>query len=85
LTGADTVIHYDPWWNVAAENQATDRAYRIGQNKNVEVIKLIMQDSVEQRVIELQNKKKDLIDKLISDDDSSITKVSVDDLKFILK
>jgi SNF2 family DNA or RNA helicase len=84
LTGADTVIHYDPWWNVAAEDQATDRAYRIGQIKNVEVIKLIMQDSVEQKVIELQNQKKDLIDKLISDDDSSITKVSVDDLKFIL-
>lgn len=85
LIGADTVIHLDPWWNQAVEDQATDRSYRIGQNKNVEVIKLICEDSIEQRVIELQNLKKDLIDKLISNDDSSITRLSFDDLKFILK
>lgn len=84
LVGSDTVIHLDPWWNLAAENQATDRAYRIGQTKNVEVIRLISENSIEQRVIELQYKKKDLIDKLISDDTSSIEKMSVEDLKFIL-
>lgn len=84
LIGADTIIHLDPWWNVAAENQATDRSHRIGQTKNVEVIKLICRNTIEQRVIELQNLKKDLIDKLISNDDSSITKLSKDDLNFIL-
>ena len=84
LIGADTIIHLDPWWNVSAENQATDRSHRIGQTQTVEVIKLICKDTIEQRVIELQNIKKDLIDKLISNDDSSITKLSKDDLNFIL-
>ena len=85
LIGADTVIHLDPWWNQAVEDQATDRTYRIGQQRNVEVIKLICEDSIEKRVIELQNMKKDLIGKLISNDESSITKLSIEDLKFILK
>ena len=85
LVGADTVIHLDPWWNQAVEQQATDRTYRIGQQRNVEVIKMICDDSIEKRVIELQNAKRDLIDKLISNDDSSITKLTQDDLKFILK
>ncbi len=85
LIGADTVIHLDPWWNNSAENQATDRAYRIGQTKNVEVIKLITANSIEQRVIELQNLKKDIIDKLIASDDNRITKVTLEDLAFILK
>ncbi len=84
LTGADVVIHVDPWWNVAAQNQATDRAHRIGQVKNVEVIKLICENSIEQKVVELQNKKKDLIDKIITNDDSSITNLSLDDMNFIL-
>ena len=84
LTGADTVIHLDPWWNTAAENQASDRAHRIGQERNVEVIKLIAEDSIEQRVIELQEIKKDLIDKIISDDDSSVTNTTIEDIAFIL-
>lgn len=84
LIGADTVIHLDPWWNVAASDQATDRTYRIGQKRNVEVIKLICERSIEQRVVELQNIKKDLIDKVISDNDSSVTNASIDDIKFIL-
>ena len=84
LTGADTVIHVDPWWNVSAQNQATDRAHRIGQTRNLKVIKLICSDSIEQRVIELQNMKKDLIDKVISNDESSITKITQEDIKFIL-
>jgi len=57
LTEADTVIHYDPWWNIAAQNQATDRAYRIGQNKNVFVYKLVVKNTIEEKIIELQNKK----------------------------
>ena len=85
LTGADVVIHIDPWWNVSAENQASDRSHRIGQTKNVEVIKLICEDSIEQRVIELQNKKKDLIDKMISNDESSVVGASLEDIKFMLQ
>ena len=85
LVGADTVIHLDPWWNVAAMDQASDRAHRIGQLRNVEVIKLVCNDSIEQRVIELQNMKKDLIDRMISNDDSSITNYDLKDLGYILK
>ena len=85
LIGADTVIHLDPWWNIAAQDQATDRTHRIGQERNVEVIKLICQNSIEQRVVELQNKKKELIKELISDDDKSITSMSLEDIKFMLK
>lgn len=62
LTAADTVIHYDPWWNPAVENQATDRAYRIGQKKAVFVYKLIVENSIEQKILELQEKKKVLQD-----------------------
>ena len=74
----------DIWWNLALENQATDRSYRLGQNKNVEVIKLIAENTIEENILELQNKKKDLIDSLISNDDSSITNMSKEDIKFIL-
>ena len=84
LVGADTVIHLDPWWNVSAENQASDRAHRIGQTRNVEVIKLVASESIEERVIELQNIKKKVIEDIISDNDKSITGFTLDDLKFIL-
>ena len=60
LTAADTVIHYDPWWNPAVEDQATDRAHRIGQDKPVFVYKLIAQGTVEERMLELQERKKAL-------------------------
>jgi SNF2 family DNA or RNA helicase len=85
LTGADTVIHLDPWWNVAAEDQASDRAHRIGQTRNVEVIKLIAADSIEQRVLELQNIKKEVISKVISDNDGSVTSASLEDIAFVLE
>ena len=85
LTGADTVIHLDPWWNVAAENQASDRTHRIGQTRNVEVIKLIAENSIEQRVVELQDLKKDVISQVISDDDGSVTSASLEDIAFILR
>ena len=84
LTGADTVIHLDPWWNVAAENQASDRTHRIGQTRNVEVIKLIASDSIEQRVVELQDLKKEVIKQVISDDDGSVTSASLEDIAFVL-
>ena len=60
LTEADTVIHYDPWWNKAVENQATDRAYRIGQDKNVFVYKLIVKNTIEEKILELQKQKENL-------------------------
>lgn len=84
LTSADTVIHLDPWWNVAVENQATDRAHRIGQTKNVHVIKLICDDTIEQRVLTLQNKKKELFDAIVDHKDDSMSVLSEDDIKFIL-
>ena len=85
LTGADTVIHLDPWWNVAAENQASDRTHRIGQTRNVEVIKRIAADSIEQRVVELQEIKKEVIRQVISDDDGSVTSARLEDIAFVLE
>lgn len=84
LVGADVVIHLDPWWNYSAQNQASDRAHRIGQTRTVEVIKLIAENSIEERVVSLQDEKKELVDKVISNDDSSIKQLSIKDLKSIL-
>ena len=64
---ADIVIHFDPWWNPAIEAQASDRAHRIGQKKIVEVIKLIAKDTIEEKVIKLQNEKKELINNILDD------------------
>jgi SNF2 family DNA or RNA helicase len=75
LTAADTVIHYDPWWNPAVERQATDRAYRIGQDKPVFVYKLITENTVEEKIIALQEKKQALADNVYSTS-SDKTKVS---------
>ncbi len=72
LTGADTVVHFDPWWNPAAEEQATDRAHRIGQKKTVQVIKLIAQDTIEEKVLELQQKKQALIQATVNASDASL-------------
>jgi SNF2 family DNA or RNA helicase len=66
LTRADTVIHYDPWWNPAVENQATDRAHRIGQDKTVFVYKLIAEGTVEEKMVELQGRKQALVDSVLS-------------------
>lgn len=65
LTGADMVIHYDPWWNISTENQATDRAYRIGQKNNVQVYKLITKNSIEEKIYELQEKKEELANNML--------------------
>lgn len=68
LTAADTVIHYDPWWNPAAEAQATDRAHRIGQDKTVFVYKLITKNTVEEKMLQLQEKKAELLASILSDE-----------------
>ena len=73
LTGADVVIHYDPWWNVSAQNQATDRAYRIGQTKNVQVIRLIAAGTVEERILHIQESKKALSDGVLLGEENLFT------------
>ena len=80
LTGADVVIHYDPWWNLAAENQATDRAYRIGQKNSVQVYKLITKNSIEEKIYELQERKAKLIDNVLDTKTSFISKLSKDEI-----
>ena len=80
LTGADMVIHYDPWWNLSAENQATDRTYRIGQKNNVQVYKLITKNSIEEKIYELQRKKEKLIDNMLSTQNTFINQLSKDDI-----
>jgi SNF2 family DNA or RNA helicase len=77
LTGADTVIHFDPWWNPSVEAQATDRAHRIGQKNVVTSIKLIARDTVEDRVLEMQAKKKTLSMELL--DPESVTGLTIED------
>jgi SNF2 family DNA or RNA helicase len=80
LTGADIVIHYDPWWNVAVQNQATDRAHRIGQTKTVSVYKLIVKNSIEEKIVKMQEEKKNLADEILSGDMGSIGQMSKEDL-----
>lgn len=84
LTGADYVIHYDPWWNPAVEDQATDRAYRIGQTKKVFVYRIITKGTVEEKIQKLKSKKRDLIDSIISVDRDIGKSLTYDDLKEIL-
>ncbi len=75
LTGADVVIHYDPWWNPAVEDQATDRAYRIGQQRAVQVYKLIAKDTIEEKIYKLQEKKREIIDGLIQPGETFLNKL----------
>ncbi|SMC82430.1 Superfamily II DNA or RNA helicase, SNF2 family [Sporomusa malonica] len=76
LTGADMVIHYDPWWNPAVEDQATDRAYRIGQKNSVQVYKLITKNTIEEKIYLLQQKKQEMIDSLIKPGENFLTKMN---------
>lgn len=85
LTSADTVIHFDPWWNQAAENQATDRAHRIGQKHDVSIYKLIAKNTIEERIIELQKSKKDLSDAILGNQELNSSQFSKDDLVNILE
>ena len=80
LTAADVVIHYDPWWNVAAQNQATDRAYRIGQEKPVTVYKLILKDTIEENLLKLQNAKLALAAQVVSEGMVSLGDLSQNEL-----
>jgi SNF2 family DNA or RNA helicase len=84
LTGADVVIHYDPWWNISAQNQATDRAHRIGQKNVVSVFKLITRNSIEEKILNLQELKKDLADKVISEEGVSSVSLNKQDLLELL-
>jgi SNF2 family DNA or RNA helicase len=85
LTGADTVVHFDPWWNPAVEAQATDRAHRIGQTKVVTSIKLIVAGSVEEKVLELQRRKADLLKGLFEESEATSASLSLDELKELMK
>ncbi len=80
LTAAQAVIHYDPWWNLSAQNQATDRAYRIGQNQNVQVFSLIMKNSIEERIQKLQARKQELADNFVAQNDGSIKSMRMDQI-----
>lgn len=84
LTGADMVIHYDPWWNVAAENQASDRTHRIGQDKVVSVFKLISKNTIEERIRELQKRKAKLADNILNGETISLSSLSKKELLSIL-
>ena len=85
LTGADMVMHYDPWWNPAVEDQATDRAHRIGQKKKVYVVKLIASGSIEEKVLALQRRKQALIAATVSTTDAAIVeKLTTEDLAELL-
>ncbi len=80
LTAADIVIHYDPWWNVAAQNQATDRTHRIGQEKQVTVYRLIMKDTIEENILGLQEQKQDLADQIVREGTMSLGSLTREEL-----
>lgn len=84
LTGADVVIHYDPWWNVAVQNQATDRAHRIGQTRKVTVYKMIAKGTIEEKIVKLQERKKDLADNIINGENVGIGGLSREELMDLL-
>ena len=84
LTAADTVIHLDPWWNPAVEQQATDRAHRIGQDKPVFVYKLVVEGSIEERMLALQARKAALAEGVLGHDAAAARKFGADDLRGLL-
>jgi non-specific serine/threonine protein kinase len=81
LTAADYVIHLDPWWNPAVEMQASDRAHRIGQDKPVFIYKYILRDSVEEKILQLQERKKHLVEQLITTETSFFKSITAEDVK----
>ncbi|MBE7036290.1 MAG: hypothetical protein E7403_03240 [Ruminococcaceae bacterium] len=80
LTGADTVIHYDPWWNVSAQNQATDRAHRIGQKNSVTVYKLIAKGTIEEKIMALADKKLNITNQVLPDENTLLSKLSKEEI-----
>jgi SNF2 family DNA or RNA helicase len=85
LTAADYVIHLDPWWNPAVEQQATDRVHRIGQKNRVFVYKYIVKNSVEEKILQLQNRKKQLFRSLIPTEKGLVKQLTREDLNFLLQ
>ena len=85
LTGADTVIHFDPWWNPAAEDQATDRAHRIGQKRTVNVIRLITRGSIEEQVVRLGERKRELFDQMITAGEAMPTQLTAEDIRALFE
>ncbi len=85
LTGADMVIHFDPWWNPAVEAQATDRAYRIGQRRTVYSVKLIARGTVEEKVLAMQDRKRAIIDATLENDEQVMEKLSWEDVQQLLE
>ena len=85
LTAADTVVHFDPWWNPAVEDQASDRAHRIGQSKVVTVYRLVAAGTIEEKILELKQKKKDLVASVLSEDAGGAKKLTRDDLDDLFK
>ncbi len=84
LTGADVVIHYDPWWNLAVQNQATDRAHRIGQKKMVVVYRLIAKGTIEEKIQELQESKRALSEQIIQGEAGQLGGMSKEDFMSLL-
>ena len=81
LTGADTIIHFDPWWNPAVEDQATDRAHRIGQEKIVHVIKLFTRGTIEEKIFDIQERKKKMIESIVKPGETMISKLTEDEIR----
>jgi len=84
LTAADTVIHFDPWWNPAVEDQATDRAHRIGQSKVVTSYKLIARDTIEEKILQLQNRKREIIQGTIGGEEEFAAALSWEEIQELL-
>ena len=85
LTGADVVFHYDPWWNLAVQNQATDRAHRIGQDKKVTVYQLIAKGSVEEKISKIQESKKELLEEIVGGAAGQLGNMSREDFLELLE
>lgn len=85
LVGADTVVHYDMWWNPAVENQATDRVHRIGQKNSVSSYKLVTLNTIEEKIMELQNRKRGLVKKIVSCDEEAIGKLTWEEVLELLQ
>jgi SNF2 family DNA or RNA helicase len=84
LTAADTVIHFDPWWNPAVEDQATDRAHRIGQTRLVTSYKLISRNTVEEKILALQQRKRDVISATLGGEEGLTEALTLEDLRDLL-
>ena len=85
LTKASVVIHLDPWWNISAQNQATDRAHRIGQEDTVQVFNLITKNTIEEKILNLQNKKKELSDIFVENSKGSFSSLTKEELLDLFK